>query len=178
MSSVPDLDRLLDARDRFVSDLELLPRGQLTARPEPSSWSALEVFEHLVLAELAVLRGCPEPAALEPVESDSRSALRRFAVGAILRLRIPVQAPSPAMLPVGDRTLSSLKQQWTETFAWISTLPAALGPDRLRLPYFVHPVAGALTLAEAVALNEVHIHGHRRQVRRIAESLRSSAPRR
>jgi hypothetical protein len=54
------LHALNEERGALVDEIEALDPATLVARPRVGKWSILEVIEHLVLAERAVLQDLPE----------------------------------------------------------------------------------------------------------------------
>jgi transposase len=63
---------------------------------------------------------------------------------------------------------------WNGTHEWLGTYVASLERKDLRRAVFAHPVAGALTVRQAVALIDVHLHTHTRQIRRLQPLLQSA----
>lgn len=157
-------------RDLLAELATWKPEG-LAARPTPARWCALEILEHLVLAEREILAGLPDPTTLAPKIRRPRHRVRYALVWLVLWLRIPVKVPSPAMAPSGGGTLPELAAQWDATHAWVRSLPTALGPRVETEALFRHPVAGPLTLAQALALDRLHLRVHRSQLRRLRRTL-------
>jgi hypothetical protein len=163
--------RLSDQRAALMNTLEAMPSSDLTARPLADKWSILEIVEHMVLAERAVLQGLPAPSLLTARKRRLKHRFFYLVVLIVLKARIPVRVPSPAMVPRGDRSLSELRSLWDETHAWLEAYLAQLDSGDLRRAVFRHPVTGPLTLAQAMLLDQVHIDLHSRQIRRIQRLL-------
>ena len=49
----------------------------------------------------------------------------------VLKYGIPVQVPSPAMVPQGDRSLGELRRLWDENQAWLRAYVGRLDRDGL-----------------------------------------------
>jgi hypothetical protein len=162
------LDLELEALDRqqrsLVEELKTMDLPCLEGRPFPGKWSILEIVEHLVLAERAVFQGFFEPSGRPPRERRLGDRIRYLLVMAVLQFRIPARVPSPAMLPTGGRSLAELLQLWDENRDRLKTCAESLQPEDLRKSVFEHPIAGPLSLQQAVRMCHAHIHGHRQQI--------------
>ena len=58
-----------------------------------------------------------------------------------------------------------------ENQAWMRAYVAGLGPEGFRRAVFEHPVAGPLTVEQAVRMDQVHLETHVRQIRRLQRLL-------
>lgn len=159
----------LDRRRRELLDLAAaLPAAALPAKPATGGWSVLEIIEHLVLAERAILLDLPDPATLVDRPRGFRARCFYPLVLGILAWRIPVKVPSRRMLPGGGRSLAELRARWDENLAWLTAYAAGQDPARAQPAAFLHPVAGPLTLDQALRMALLHLEIHRRQVHRLA----------
>lgn len=172
------LGRLIDAlearRSLLLAQLDRLDAATLAARPAPDKWSILEIAEHLVVAEKVILLGLPPWAALAERSRSPRHRLLYLLVWTILRFRIPVRVPSRRMHPGGQACLPELRADWEATGRWLRAYQAEYDPDGRRRAVFQHPVAGPITLVQALRLDLLHLRVHERQIRRI---LRGAGPR-
>lgn len=165
------LERRLDAYDRtrraLLDEMDALDPILLSFSHRAGEWSILEILEHLVLAERAVLQDLPEPYRLEAREPRLRHRLAYTTVTFLLKFRIPVRVPSPAMVPQGDKSLLDVRRLWDENARW---LRAYVGRGQgLSRAVFRHPVAGPMTVSQAVRAGQLHLAVHRRQIWRILE---------
>ena len=151
-----------EKRAALLDRVQALPPPLLEAKPRAGKWSILEIVEHLALAERTVLQGLPQPSQLAERPRKPKHRFRYFLVWWFLKLRIPVQVPSPAMVPQGNRSLSDIRQLWDESQAWFRAYVGQLDARGLRRAVFRHPVAGPLTPAQAVRLNQIHLDIHDR----------------
>ena len=124
------LDKRLQAfnekRGALLDEMEALDPAKLVARPRVGKWSIVEIIEHLVLAERAVLQDLPEPSRLSAGERTLKHRFAYLIVMFVLRYSIPVQVPSPAMVPQGDRSLSELRRLWDENQRWLGSVTYAV----------------------------------------------------
>lgn len=176
------MDRLLshldgiDARRRALLDLAAsLDARDLTRRPGGDAWSVLEVVEHLVLAERAVLGDLEDPGVRREAPRSLRGRVLHRVVLSILRFGIPVRVPAPSMVPVGGRSLEELRAEWDQSFARMRRYVSELDPAAAGRAVFHHPVSGPLTTAQALELMDAHLLTHERQVRRILAAHRTPA---
>jgi len=174
MSPASALLQAMDDRRRALLDaLAGLSPEALQARPAEGAWSILEIVEHLVAAEQVILQGLPDPATLVDRPRSLRQRCLFPLVVLILRLRIPVKAPSRRMLPTGGASLAELRDRWEATARWLRAYAEGLPPGGARRAVFAHPVCGPLTLAQALRLGRLHLETHARQIRE--RQLRRSA---
>ncbi len=158
----------LDRRRRdLLGEAAALPEAALRAKPAAGGWSILEILEHLVLAERAILLDLPDPAALAARPRGLKARCLCALVLGILAWRIPVKVPSRRMLPGGGRSLAELHAEWDAHLGWIKAYAAGLDPAQAPPAVFLHPVAGPLTLDQALRLDLLHLESHRRQIRRL-----------
>jgi len=162
------LIRSLDDRRRALLDeMEGLSAEDLQARARPGKWSILEIVEHLMIAERIVLAGLPPPAELVERPRSLKNRAVYPLVIFVLRFSIPVKVPSRRMLPSGTMSLAEIRSQWDETVRWLGAYAAGLGPDGHSKAVFLHPVAGPITLTQALRMDRLHLETHIRQIRRL-----------
>lgn len=160
-----------DRRCGVLDELEALDPALLVAKPIPGKWSMIEIVEHLVRAERAVFKGLPDPSRLVERNRDVGNRVRHVLVLFILTSGIPVRTPSPAMVPQGNHDLADLRRLWDESQRWLRSCIAHLGPEAGRKAVCEHPIAGPLTVSQAVRMGQVHVDGHVRQIRRLRRLL-------
>jgi hypothetical protein len=168
---LPQLERRIGRLERqrvaLLRELNALSPARLVFHSAPGSWSALDLVEHLVLVEEAVLRGIPDRPRARSMADSARAAMvlplvyLAFARGRRLR------APSSAVLPVGGSTLPQLEARWARARANLSAVLQLMGPEDLSRPFFRHPVIGWLTTLEGLGFLERHVAHHLHQVKRI-----------
>jgi hypothetical protein len=169
------LDKRLQAFDEkrraLLDEMGALDPATLVARPLAGKWSMLEIIEHLVLAERAVLQGLPELSQLREQEGRLKHRFSYAIVMVVLRCSIPVRVPSPAMIPQGDRSLGELRRLWDESQEWLRAYIDRLDRRGFRRAVFAHPVAGPLSVEQALHMGQVHLDTHVRQIRRLQRLL-------
>jgi hypothetical protein len=165
------LEKKLDGYDRdrraLLDELDAVDPILLSFGHLAGEWSILEILEHLVLAERAVLLHLPEPSGMKAAERTSGQRFRYALLMLLLTCRIRVRVPSVDMVPRGNRKLSELRRLWDENARWLRSYVAR--GDGLDRAVFHHPVAGPMTVSQAVRAGQLHLAVHRRQIWRILE---------
>ena len=158
-----------EKRGALLDELEALDSAKLVAKPLAGKWSILEIIEHLVLAERAVLQGLPDQPRLG--ERRLKHRFRYLIVMFVLRYGIPVEVPSPAMVPRGARSLPELRRLWDENQEWLRAYISGLDRQGFCRAVFEHPFAGPLSVEQAVHMDQAHLDTHIRQIRRLQRLL-------
>ncbi|MEM9665591.1 MAG: DinB family protein [Bacteroidota bacterium] len=170
------LDRLDRLRASLLAEVQAVPPSARTWRPAPGTWSALEIVEHLVLAEEEVLGDLQDPAS-QPAQTRTARHWVGFAlVLGVLASPIRVRIPSPGMQPTGAWMLGPLETRWDTHHRRLRTFVEHARPHDLRRPIFAHPVAGPLSPRQALWMLEVHLRLHHRQLRRRLRVYRAALP--
>lgn len=171
MTLLQRLDRIEQKRTALVARAASRDTAFLSTRPSPNAWSILEIIEHLILAEEDVF-GTIDSLATRAAQPQTRGNRARYwLVMGLLRFRIPVQAPSQAMLPTGGQTLQALTKRWTINHAYLRQYVATLDRAGTHRAVFRHPVTGPLTVLQAVWLLEIHLDRHLHQIRSLEKRL-------
>lgn len=160
-----------DMREALLGEMEALDPVALSTKPLAGKWAINEIIEHLVLAERAVFKGLPDPAQLLVNERGLKHQARYLIVMFVLKAGIRVRVPSEAMVPQGNLSLAELRRLWDDNQAWLKSCINHLGPEGMRRAIFEHPVAGPLTVEQAVQMGQIHVEGHIRQIRTIQRLL-------
>lgn len=160
--------RTLDERRRaLLNEVEALSGERLTAKPLPGKWSILEIVEHLVLAERDVLQNLPEPSQLVDRPRRLKARVGYPLVMFVLKHGIRAKVPSSRMVPTGSASLAELRRQWDETHQWLRAYVDGLERDDFGRAVFEHPIAGPLTVDQAIRMDLVHLDTHMREIRRL-----------
>lgn len=171
------LDRLDDQRKSVLDLVRPLDEATLRARPQPDGWSILEILEHLVVAEAVILRGLPPWQELVPQRPSLGQRLKFALVWLVLACRIPVRVPTRRMLPTGKPGLEAILREWDGHQTWLRAFLSEMGVRGDRQALFSHPVAGPITLHQALRLDHLHLQTHRRQIeQRLRASPKSDGP--
>jgi DinB superfamily len=158
--------RIESHRREIIAEADQLTAEQLTFRPTPNAWSALDVVEHLVKVEEAIAeRARPrEPRGpVETVRAKAALGLMRVLFLARGRIRVPVQG----VLPLCGVTLSDLARRWEAAQVALRERLETFEPGDWSRPMMRHPLIGRLTPAESLNFLHWHMGHHQRQIARI-----------
>ena len=169
------LDHTFQNLERQKADLlaafASLPLSQLHFQPNPASWSALQVLDHLQKTEHgitdAVVGNLPNPQE-QPFSDRLKTTLLR----GLFLLPSRVKAPGSAVqiLPGDDLELPVVVERWAGTRRRLADLIASFPPPTLYLGVFRHPVSGWMTVGQTLHFLSAHIVHHNYQLRRLARS--------
>ncbi|MCX6549869.1 MAG: DinB family protein [Acidobacteria bacterium] len=174
------IDRLASIERKrlaLLAEVTALDEALLTARPFPGKWSIREIIEHLVLAEDDVVGDFTRLDARAAQPRGFGNQARYLVVMFVLRFRIPVKAPSKAMLPTGDRSLAELRERWDEHHRRLRSFVAGLTRAGARRAIFKHPIAGPLGVSQAILMSDAHLDSHISQIRSRIQRLRAAETR-
>jgi uncharacterized damage-inducible protein DinB len=160
------LARVESRRREMIAEADRLTAEQLTFRPAPNAWSALDVLEHLVKVEEAIVSRVRsrEPRRLvEAARAKAALGIMRVLFVARGRIKVPVQG----VLPLGGVTLSDLVSRWEAAQAALKERLESFGPQDWSRPMMRHPLIGLLTPSEGLTFIHSHMGHHRRQIARI-----------
>ena len=163
-------DRMERQRTALLAELAQLSAEQLARKPEPDCWSAVDVIEHLVIAEEGVLARMARPIRPIGVKARMKTAVLYPVVMLIMRTRIRVKAPLPTLLPAGGGKLADLSRRWGEARCRMAGVLEAVTAEKAGARVVKHPVAGFLTFGQGMDFLMAHVEHHRSQIERAART--------
>src|SRR5688500_6401870 len=160
------LTRFENRRRDLLAEVDRLSPEQLTYRPAPNAWSTLDVVEHLVKVEEAIVSRSRsrEPRSLR---ETARGKATLLALRVVFAIRRRVKVPLQAVVPLGGATLHDLAERWGSAERTLVARLEAFGPGDWSRPMMRHPVLGLLMAAEALTFLRCHMGHHLRQIARI-----------
>lgn len=158
-------------RKKILNQLQMLPQNHLIVKPDPDKWSIVEVIQHLVLVEQAIVEQTFRAPVIPDSERSPRSREALEMVLEILEKDVQVDVPSASMEPDGQITLDVLRTQWEESRAQLSRFFMRLDKESVKALVFSHPVAGSLNALDMLDLANVHTDYHIRQIEGIQGHL-------
>jgi hypothetical protein len=172
----PTLADLAAATDRFVAAAAALPADRWDRAAAPGKWSPAQVSEHVALGAEVATDALRERSALPPIPRFLRPLIRflflrrvlksgRFPRGKAPAAFLPSQSPGPREVVLARVRASA------DRFAAECRTLASAGTTR-----FVHPVFGALSVADYARLTALHADHHRPQLSREADSASDAPP--
>ena len=148
---------------------------QLRFRPSPTSWSALELIEHLMFAERAVLqmmRGNLGEGRDVTMIDRFRSVVVLGMMALPLRFKVPdaVNQISPSKV---SSNLLSLRDSWRDERRVLAEFLGALSIRDRKSGIFRHPAGGWTTAGGALLFLRLHLWHHTYQFRRLRKTVRA-----
>lgn len=168
------LDTLTRQKKGMLRQLSGWSEAQLSFRPNPTQWSALDMLDHLVKVEkaahAAVFKNLPRG---HPITLKDR--LGAQAVFAVMRspIRVKVPAAASVVLPEQTADLPKIEAHWNNVRQEILELLNSLQPPQFQVGLFRHPVSGWMTITGALTFLSVHLKHHEYQLDRIRQTLGS-----
>lgn len=136
---------------------DILSRLQTMAPQDCSAESPLAVVDHLVLTQQVILNNLPDPKHCLAMQPTVRQHIGRIAFFLALRLRLPVRIGCEATPPTQTPMLEDIATRWGDHMAWLRQFVNGMQDDA---PFFLHPIAGPLTLAQALNAAILHARLH------------------
>lgn len=145
---------------------------QLTFKISQQTWSILEVFEHLVLADeitrFGVMKGIEKKSVLK--KKTLYTSFKSFLVNIILRLNIKIKAPTSRIIPTSQVNLKDLKEKIEISKLLWNQLLESYPNELLDFSVFKHPIAGPITLLHTLRFLPEHVNHHIHQIEKISRS--------
>jgi len=163
------MERLDASRAAFLATAGRFSDEQRVFRPAPDAWSALEVTEHLVLAEEKSVLGMETLTPPSPTVTPL-AHLRMALVRLVMRTDLRVKVPTRRVLPTGSIPLEELSSRWMASRERLSAFLEGITAADLGLARFRHPIGGWVGASVGAAFLADHIDHHHRQLGRIARS--------
>lgn len=161
----------LEGRRHFLlRQLSEMSDEQQRFRVSASSWTPLDVANHLLLVERVAMGVFRDP----PVGKWSRRTLAnriRYAmVTAVLLFGIRVRLPLEAITPRNTLPLDVMAAEWEGMRAELRRHLEGITPAQLTQLVFKHPIGGPLAIEDAMTFLVRHFDHHLRQIRRISRA--------
>jgi len=151
---------LLARIDRDTTD------EQRNWRPEPDAWSIVEIVQHIALATGSIFR------TTRPASGRLRwtGAVKSALLTGVLRSRIKIRAPVPAIVPRPGVTWEEAQIRMKAAAARWAEFVAS---DSFDDTAFKHPLTGRITAAQTATFVVEHFDHHVRQIDRIFAKVAS-----
>jgi len=161
-------------RQNLFCELQSWTPEQLGFRPSPGGWSALDLLDHLILTEKAVLDTITRNLSLSinvKFSDRCRNGLLLVFMALPVRLRVPESVRH--ILP-GDIQfdLLALRRRWADDRKILSGFLRDLNSNVLKSGVFRHPAGGWATPFGALLFLHSHFFHHMYQLRRLRKKAR------
>jgi len=158
-------------RQSLFEKLDSINKNSRDFRPDPYSWSILQVCHHLIVSEELSLLYLNKKLQYKSNISSAGigSSLRSFTLNLALRLPFRLSAPQRVSEFPEDLSWEDLKNRWLKVregmHQRLSNIPQEF-QDKL---IYKHPTAGRLTLYQMLTFFKIHINRHEGQILRLIQ---------
>lgn len=167
------LATLADEKANFISLIESWPSEKLTYRPSSAEWCALEVLDHIVNTETAIMSAA-QAGLGKPHRIGFTDRLRTAFLQKVFASDRKVKVPSRAsqVLPGPDLELKVILGRWAQSRAQADSFVAITNAKLQNQGIFKHPVGGWMGIQQILDFFSVHLVHHRYQLERISRSFK------
>lgn len=160
---------LQSAQESFIAQM-LVMNGNVIAVAPSQGWSALQVLEHIIVAEKGTLGYMKKKSSggwdtLENTSEEHRAA--SLAVNNRLRSDERYAAPSVLPEPLGIRSFEEFISEWKDLRHEMEIFVSQVDPVFYEKLVFKQPIAGMLNLKQALQFMTLHILHHIPQIQRL-----------
>ena len=169
---------LEQSRASLLASVEGRTAEELTRRPEPDAWSALEILDHLSLVERGIaarLASSAERARQLGPDPSTDSVLHSLDAFSITTVTRPFRSPAP-LQPRNGLTLSETVAALRVTRAQLLAAVEALDGLAIEGIRFPHPMLGEFNLYQWILFIGQHEERHTKQLRRALERAAVTPP--
>ena len=162
---------LTEETDKIFADLESIEASELQKKGK--GWSIIQVLSHLNMAETLSLQYMQKKilAGSKMGKVSIVNTIRMSVTCGFLQTGLRWKAPSYISKPKGDYTLNEIRKEWNSTRSQIRQYIQDYPDDLLNREVYKHPMAGRLSLIQAVDSFIYHQRHHVHQLNRIKKEL-------
>jgi hypothetical protein len=165
-------DRLDYCLNDLFSFLRPYHNEDLNRKPDPKSWSILQIIHHLILSEesaVANIKRRLEKSSYNIQKASATSKLRAMVLVSSLKQPLKLTAPPIVSDPIPDESsLEEVKGLWLEKREELKRFLANLSDETLESECFKHPVIGLMDIWGMLEFFEVHFQRHYKQINKTA----------
>ncbi len=155
----------------WLSKIERWPPGKLSHRPTSADWSVLEMLDHIVKTEVAIMaaarRGLTNPHRIG-ITDKLRTAFIQKIFASDRRVKVPDSARE--VLPDSNLRLEEIRERWRDSREELNRFVSRGNSELLSKGIFRHPVCGWMGMEQILNFFSVHLVHHGYQFNRIASS--------
>ncbi|MEQ9402987.1 MAG: DinB family protein [Cyclobacteriaceae bacterium] len=163
--------KLIEETDLVFRDLQGIEESDL--KKKGKGWSIIQVLSHLNMSEGLSLQYMNKKvqAGKEMQEVNFINNFKMWVVCGFLGTGLKWKAPSYISNPEGNYTLDEIRKIWEATRSEIRNFIEQYPEELLNHAVYKHPMAGRLSLEQAVDSFVYHQRHHVYQLRRIRKEL-------
>ena len=157
---------LTEYADQIIARLKNIDPEILQHKPDPMTWSPIQVLDHLVLAERLsngyIHKKYNAIESLPDVGLKQKLAVKAMAIAQ--KSPKGYQAPKYVSQPNGDQTLDEVAASWKEEQKVLADFLDSYPGKYLKRALYKHPFIGRLSLAQMMDVHLMHIKRHEKQI--------------
>ena len=165
------LKKLEEQKTDLLSQIERWPPEKLNYRPTAADWSVLEMLDHILKTEIAILSaartGLVKPHRIG-IGDKLRTTFLQRVFASDRRVKVPVSAQG--ILPGSALQLEEIRKRWNDSREELNSFVSQGNSELLNKGIFKHPVGGWMGMEQILQFFSVHLLHHRYQLGRIARS--------
>lgn len=165
-----EFTRLEHQLDQLLDMVKPLNSQQQNYKPDPATWSILQVFRHMMQSEGQInkyLRKKIQGVNATP-KAGILSALRSFVLNAAMRLPLRYQVPDAIKVDLEEQYVyETLATDWRAIRKEIRDFLEMIDEPVSRRELFRHPSVGRMTIEQGLTFMQVHLERHTHQVERL-----------
>jgi len=166
-------NKMESERQQLVSRLKDHPSEQLSVKPSPESWSAVEVILHLQKAEEGALKYMRKK--LEYGGHRKASVMAGFRQRFLnLAISLPFKYVAPRIVEVkthDNLSFTDVIEKWDEVRSDLRNANEGLEESIISNELFKHPAAGKMNVIQGVKFMRQHMNRHIDQINRTIEKV-------
>ena len=160
--------QLQDTANALFQRLEGFTDVQMNQPPKPEKWSAIQAMYHVMDAEQKSLMYLKKKTTSFDKEKAGKNGIlemcKSIALTAFLRSPIKVKAPKGVDTVPENMPFDELKASWLKSREEMRAFLAALPQDTLEYNMYKHPLAGKLSIFQAINFLQAHFNRHQKQI--------------
>jgi uncharacterized damage-inducible protein DinB len=165
------LTKLEEQKEHLLARIELWSPEMLSHRSAPTDWSVLEMLDHIVKTETAILSaaraGLANPRRIG-IDDKLRTAFLQTVFASDRKVKIPESARQ--VLPGSALQLEDIRKRWNNSRQELNSFVSQGNSELLEKGIFRHPVGGWMGMQQILEFFSVHLIHHGYQLDRIARS--------
>jgi hypothetical protein len=166
--------KIEEQKTDWLAKIERWPPEMLSHRPTPADWCVLEVLDHIVKTEIAILagarRGLANPRRIS-ISDKLRTRFLQTIFASDRKVKVPVSARE--VLPGSTLQMEEICRRWNDSREDLNRFVNQDDYELLSKGIFRHPVGGWMGMGQILEFFSVHLIHHGYQLDRIARSFRS-----
>ena len=170
-SLTPHWQKAESLRNSYLQQFAGYSAAQLSYKPAEKEWNMLGVAQHLIKAEKATVKYVKHKLSQQKSLQPGWDHFFKI-LGLKIALWLPVKYKVPAgeIHPDENLTLDQIREEWKSIRHEMKALLDNFPEDYLNKKIFKHPLAGPMSIEQALMFWQYHLRHHMQQINRIKTS--------